>query len=73
MHLYDAGLYELWVDITQGEVERPAEAIENEFEAHWILTDLRHESFLEQAASDPRMVEVYRDAEAVVFQIPGAG
>ena len=70
MHLYDAELYELWVDITQGKVERPAEAIEGKFGARWIVTDLRHESFLEQAASDPKMVEVYRDGEAVVYQIP---
>jgi len=67
MHLYDAELYDLWVDITQGEVERPAEAIEGKFGARWIVTDLRHESFLEQAASDPGLVEMYRDAEAVVF------
>jgi len=70
MHLYDAGLYELWVDITQGKVERPAEVIEGKFGARWIVTDLRHESFLEQAANDQQMVEVYRDGEAVVYRIP---
>jgi len=71
MHLYDASLYDLWVDITQGKVERPAQAIEQKFGARWIVTDLRHRSFLEQAASDPKLVEVYRDGEAVVYQITG--
>jgi hypothetical protein len=73
MHLYDADLYSLWVKITQGEIERPSAAIEREFGSRFILTDLRHTAFLEQAAHDPGLLEVYRDEEAVVFQIPGAG
>lgn len=68
MFIYDPDLYHLWVDITQGEVERPSKAIEQDFGAHYILTDLRHESFLEQAANDPDLLEVYRDGDAVVYQ-----
>lgn len=70
MHLYDADLYGLWVDITQGEIQQPSGAIEREFGASFIITDLRHAGFLEQAEQDPGMVEVYRDNEAVVFEIP---
>jgi hypothetical protein len=69
MSIYDPDLYRQWEDITQGEVERPSEAIRQEFGAGYILTDLRHGDFLEQAAADPALVEVYRDEEAVVFQI----
>lgn len=69
MQIYNADLYDLWVDITQGEIERPSKVIEEEFGARYILTDLRHQGFLEQAANDTGLEEVYRDREAVVFQI----
>jgi hypothetical protein len=69
MLIYDPDLYRLWVDLTQGEIERPSEAIERDFGAHYVLTDLRHGDFLGRAAADPGLVEVYRDEEAVVFQI----
>ncbi len=69
MLIYDADLYHSWVDITQGETERPSETIVNDFGAQYILTDLRHGGFLAQAKKDPRLVEKYRDEYAVVFQI----
>lgn len=69
MLIYDADLYSLWVEITQGEVERPSAAIQQEFGARFILSDLRHGDFLKQAAADPALVETYRDGEAVVFRI----
>ena len=68
MLIYDAGLYNLWVDITQGEIEQPSQAIEQEFGAQYVLTDLRHGNFIEQAAQDPGLQEVYRDGDAVVYQ-----
>lgn len=69
MQIYDADLYNLWVDITRGNVELPSRAIEREFGAHYVLTDLRHGSFIDQAAQDPGLDEVYRDEDAVVYQI----
>lgn len=69
MQLYDAALYDRWVDITQGRVENLAEAIASEFGAQYILTDLQHEDFLQQAQGDPRLEEVYRDGDAVVFRV----
>lgn len=71
MLIYNPDLYDLWVNITQGEIEQPSVAIEQDFGARYILTDLRHKAFLDQAANDTGMVEVYRDREAIVFQIPG--
>jgi hypothetical protein len=73
MLIYDEKLYSLWVDIAQGEIEQPSGAIEGNFGARYILTDLQHKAFLERAAQDASLVEVYRDTDAIVFQIPGVG
>lgn len=69
MQLYDAQLYNDWVEITQGQIEAPSRAMVEKFGADYVLTDLAHESFLEQAQADPHLKEVYRDDEAVIFQI----
>jgi hypothetical protein len=69
MSIYDAYLYERWVAITQGKVVQPSATISTDFGASYILTDLKHGDFLERAALDPDLVEVYRDRDAVVFQI----
>jgi len=69
MQLYDDELYNLWVKITQGDVEQPGKIIAAQFGAYYILTDLSHTDFLDQAAKDPRLVEVYRDGDAVVFSV----
>jgi hypothetical protein len=69
MQLYDADLYAVWVDITRGRVENPSQIIEENFGAEFILSDLSHRGFLTQAADDPRLQEVYRDAESVIFQV----
>ncbi|MCQ3979442.1 MAG: hypothetical protein DPW09_38985 [Anaerolineae bacterium] len=69
MQLYDADLYDLWVDITRGKVETPAQTIAETFKARYIITDLDHKGFLRQAKADPRLVEVYRDKYAAVFQV----
>jgi hypothetical protein len=45
MQLYDAGLYEQWVDITQGRVENPSKAISANYGAFYVLTDKHHEGF----------------------------
>jgi hypothetical protein len=71
MQLYDAGLYDRWVDITQGRVENPAKAISADFGAGYVLTDLDHAGFLDRASEDPQMVEVYRDEHAVVYRLTG--
>jgi hypothetical protein len=74
MQLYDPGLYELWVDVSKGRVEQPSTPISREFGAAYVVTDLKHEAFLRQAADDAGLGEVYRDKDAVVFQViqPGS-
>ena len=69
LQLYDADLYDLWVDITQGDVENPSQVIATTFDSHYIHTDLNHEGFLQVAAEDPGLKEVYRDDQAVIFEV----
>jgi hypothetical protein len=71
MLLYSEELYRSWVDITRGEVEKPSTPISEVFGASYVVSDLNHQAFLERAVEDPGLVEVYRDAEAVVFQVAG--
>jgi hypothetical protein len=71
MQRYDAELYTIWVDLTQGRVERPAQVIRTRFGADYVFTDLNHGRFIAAARDDPGMVEVYRDNEALVYQIKG--
>jgi hypothetical protein len=69
MQLYDASLYDTWVKITRGEVERPSQVIASRFSAHYVHSDLNHKNFLRLAAEDPGFKEVYRDDQAVVYEI----
>jgi hypothetical protein len=69
MQLYDADLYDLWVKITRGDVDRPSEYIYPRFGASYVLSDLNHGDFLRRADKDPGLVEVYRDQEAVIYKI----
>lgn len=69
LQLYDSELYDLWVSITRGNIKKPSQLISDRFSAHFVLTDLAHQSFLHEAANDPDMVEVYRDGQAVIFEV----
>ncbi|HMB23303.1 MAG TPA: hypothetical protein VKP08_10755 [Anaerolineales bacterium] len=69
LQLYDADLYDLWVEITQGDVENPSRVIASTFKARYVHTDLHHRDFLRVAAEDPGLKEVYRDDQAVVFEV----
>ena len=69
MQLYDADLYDLWVDISRGRVERPSATISQTFGASYVFTDLNHTKFLREAEDDPNLIQVHRDDYAAVFQI----
>jgi hypothetical protein len=69
LQLYDRDLYDVWVNITRGKVEQPSQVILDRFAARYIHTDLKHGNFLREAANDPRMIEVYRDEQAIIFEI----
>lgn len=69
MQLYDADLYEQWVEITRGKVERPSEIIYNRFGARYVFTDLRHSDFIQRANEDPGLRQVYSDSQAIIYQV----
>lgn len=69
MQLYDAKLYDLWVKITQGKVKNPSHIIASTFASRYIHTDLNHRDFLQVAAEDPGLKQVYRDDQAVIFEV----
>ena len=69
MQLYDPETYDLWVLITRGEVDQPSQYIANRFRARYVHTDLKHGKFLGKADKDPGLREVYRDDQAVIFEV----
>ena len=69
MQLYDAEMYELWVDITEGDVEQPSDIIYSQFGSQYVMTDLKHKDFLRRAEDDAGLREVYRDSEAAIFEV----
>jgi len=69
MQLYDAGLYDQWIEITHGNVEQPSSSIVTLFDSHYVMTDLNHQDLIDQAEADPSMELVYKDDEAIVFRI----
>jgi hypothetical protein len=69
MQMYDEDRYDLWVPLVRGEVNRPSQFIANVFHARYVHTDLNHQAFIEKAAKDPYMTEVYRDDQSVIFQV----
>jgi len=69
MSIYNPDLYSHWVDITRGNVDQIAETARKDFGASYILTDLRHENFLNAAGKDPQLEVVYRDEYAVIYQV----
>jgi hypothetical protein len=69
MQLYDAALYDDWVNITQGKAQWPGAQIRSRFGGDYVITDLRHTAFLREAQNDPALKEVFRDKYAVVFAV----
>ena len=69
LQIQDADLYDLWVDITRGQVETPSRLISERFAAEYVFTDLNHEPFIQQAHKDPGMEPVYNDDQAIIFRV----
>lgn len=69
MQLYSTDLYNLWVKITRGDVERPSQYIYDGFGARYVVSDLNHTAFIARAENDPGLQEVYRDSEAIIFAL----
>lgn len=69
LQLYDSILYDLWVKITNGEVEDPSKDIREVFAAQYVFSDLNHSDFMSAAEKDPGLVEIYRDDYAVIYEV----
>lgn len=69
MQTYDPELYDLWVLITQGKVDAPSQFIAGKFGSQYVHTDLNHENFIKVAGKDPGLKEVYRDDQAVLYEV----
>ena len=69
MQLFDSNLYDQWVAITEGKVENPSQEIQQQFGSEFILTDLKHKDFIENAEEDEHIIQVYEDEYAMVFQV----
>ncbi|MAT95945.1 MAG: hypothetical protein CL608_02160 [Anaerolineaceae bacterium] len=69
MARYDETLYDEWVAITRGKIDDPVPVIQEKFGADYIFSDLDHTELLGQLAEAPNVQEVYRDDDAVIFQI----
>lgn len=69
MQEFDAELYRLYAEITQGDVENPSQDILEKFQARYVITDLSHQAFINRARKDPNMRVVYEDENSLVFAI----
>jgi hypothetical protein len=69
LELYDGELYDEWVDITKGKVEKPGQAIKDRFGGEYVFSDLNHGNFIDRAEEDPHLDEVYRDDYAVIYAL----
>jgi hypothetical protein len=69
MQLADPKLYDLWVKVTQGKVSNIADVVSGKFDAKFIHSDLNHGEFIRKAQADVGLKEVYRDEQAVVFEV----
>lgn len=73
LQLKDPELFELWVEITRGREKDPSIPIYERFAAEYVMTDLAHDRFIDQANVDAGMEELYRDEEAIIYRVQPAG
>ncbi len=65
----DPELWDLWVAVTQGEIDQPSAAIRSAFGATYVVSDAQHKAFTDKARDDPGMRLVYQDEYSYVWQI----
>ncbi|MGE3267441.1 MAG: hypothetical protein AB7P40_01745 [Chloroflexota bacterium] len=71
MSIEDPEGYAVWRSVTNGRVQRPSRIIRERFASPYVLTDMQHRRFLEVAAEDPGLEEVFRSKTVVVFRVRG--
>jgi hypothetical protein len=63
----------LWGELARGRVDDAWSPVRETFRARWAFVPLRYRSFLRLARRDPRFVEAWSDANAVVFRVDDDG
>lgn len=71
MSLEDPEAYRLWRSISEGRTRNPSQLIRERFESPYVLTDLAHARFIDVAAGDPGLQEVFRNKTVVVYRVRG--
>jgi hypothetical protein len=69
--LEDPERWQLWRSITSGRVSTPSKPILERFGARYILTDLRHERFIQEADADPGLQRVLRTRTVAIYRVRG--
>ena len=69
LQLSNPDLYTFWVKVTQGEVEDLSVILPKRFGTNYVHSDLDHTDFINVAERDPGLKEVYRDQDAVLFEV----
>jgi len=66
---HDMSLYELWDDITDGEVNHPSQDILNRFGSRIVFATPDEEDFVDRLLDDPSATLQYKDAHSLVFSL----
>ena len=69
LQVADPFMWNQWVAITQGQVERPSVLIRETFGAGYVVSDLHHDAFAQQAENDPHLQLMYRDETSLIWQV----
>ncbi len=69
LQVANPSLWNLWIPITQGIVERPSVLIRDRFGAKYVVSDTHHDAFAKSANDDPNMRLVYQDTNSIIWQI----
>ncbi|MCB9451246.1 MAG: hypothetical protein H6672_07385 [Anaerolineaceae bacterium] len=72
LQVADPFLWNQWVAITQGVVERPSVLIRDTFGARYVVSDTQHQDFAQTAEGDPNLHLVYRDATSMIWYVDDA-
>ena len=66
---YDQGLYDLWDDITDGDIKRPSQDILNKFGSRIVFVTPGENDFVSRLHNDPSARLEYRDSNCSVFSL----
>ncbi|MCS6805919.1 MAG: hypothetical protein RMM98_07620 [Acidobacteriota bacterium] len=69
MRLKDERLFRRWEAITRGKVKQPEDEILHTFGCQYVITDNKHDEFMEIADASPRMKRVFSDKFTTVYQV----